>query len=50
MAIVGYDASSGDLYLDDPLYGASTIPYTSFTSLYRGSGRWDYTYYTEAAT
>ena len=50
MAIVGYDGSSGDVYLDDPLYGASTVPFTSFTSLYRGSGRWDYTYYTEAAT
>jgi hypothetical protein len=47
MAIVGYDDTNGDVYLDDPLYGASTVPYTSFVSSYRGSGDWDYTYHTQ---
>lgn len=47
VAISGYDRSEGDVFIEDSLYGPATIPFPDFVSSYRGSGRWDYTYYTQ---
>lgn len=47
VAISGYNWSTGDVFIEDPLYGRATIPFSTFVSTYRGSGRWDYTYYTQ---
>lgn len=34
------------LYIQDPFYGQSIIPYNSFRMAYQGAGRWMSTYYT----
>ncbi len=47
VAISGYDWNTGDVLVEDPLYGQYTVPYQTFVSSYRGSGSWDYTYYTQ---
>jgi hypothetical protein len=47
VAVSGYDSNTDDVLIDDPLYGRSTVPYISFVSAYRGSGSWDFTYYTQ---
>lgn len=48
VALAGYDWSTDDLLVDDPLYGRQTVPYSTFVAAYRGAGSWDYTYYTQA--
>lgn len=48
VAISGYDASVGDVYVADPLSGpngTTSIPYSSFVT--SSSGSWDYTYLTQ---
>lgn len=47
VAISGYDWTIGDVFVEDPLYGPWAGPYSTFISSYRGSGQWDYTYYTQ---
>jgi Peptidase_C39 like family len=47
VAISGYDDSNQDLFVEDPLYGKRPEPYATFVNSYRGSGTWDYTYYTQ---
>jgi len=47
VAISGYDSLTADLYIDDPLYGSATVPYSTFLNSYRGSGQWDFSYYTQ---
>lgn len=47
VAIAGYDWSTDDLVIDDPLYARSTTPYTVFVSSYLGRGNWAYTYLTQ---
>lgn len=34
------------LYIEDPYYGQSFIPYNTFRMAYQGSGQWTSTYYT----
>ena len=47
VAISGYDWNSGDVFVEDPFYGSHAVPLATFISSYRGSGTWDYTYYTQ---
>ena len=44
-AIIGYDADNGDVDICDCI-GNQTLPYQTFLTAYRGSGRWDWTYQT----
>ncbi len=48
VAIYGYQEYGGQQYLmiDDPIYGKSTMTYATFQTLYRNSGTWTHTYYT----
>jgi hypothetical protein len=48
VAIVGYDTSTGDVFVADPLYGSDIVPYEIFVTSYNGTGTWDYTYLTKA--
>jgi hypothetical protein len=34
------------LYIQDPAYGQSFIPYNSFRMAYQGAGQWTFTFYT----
>jgi len=48
LAIHGYlvDAQGVQyLYVDDPIYGKSVVPYGIFRKSYRGSGAWTHTYF-----
>lgn len=49
LCIIGYAVISGTnyVYLDDPIYGASCVTLSSFTTNYRGSGTWTHTYLTK---
>lgn len=48
VAIYGYQDYGGIHYLmvDDPIYGKSTMTFATFQTLYRNSGTWTHTYYT----
>ncbi|MCW5644782.1 MAG: C39 family peptidase [Rhodoferax sp.] len=50
VAVSGYDWSTDDVIVDDPLYGPgpARVPYNTFVNSYRGSGTWDYSYHTQA--
>lgn len=47
VAVTGYDWNTDDVVIDDPLYGQQTVPFDTFVSSYRGTGSWDFTYYTQ---
>jgi hypothetical protein len=49
VALTGYDPSTDDVVVDDPLYGSDTMPYDEFAFRYHGGlGRWDFTYFTKS--
>jgi hypothetical protein len=50
VTVSGYDWSTDDVIVDDPLYGPgpARVPYNTFVSSYRGAGCWDYSYHTHA--
>ncbi len=48
MVISGYSTLSNTLTIRDPIYGTSTIAFSTFQSSYQGSGKWTHTYYTRA--
>lgn len=47
VAVSGYDWNTDDVIIEDPLYGPQTVPFHTFVSSYRGTGSWDFTYYTQ---
>jgi hypothetical protein len=47
VAISGYDAATGDVFVVDPLGTSVSLPFGTFVSSYQGSGGWDYTYNTQ---
>jgi len=47
VAISGYNRGTDDVFIEDPLYGEDSVPFSEFVSSYRGSGSWDFTYYTQ---
>ena len=57
MAITGFQSpiwrsdspatSAYYIYLQDPIYGSSSMLYTDFPSKYQGGGTWTYTYLTQ---
>ncbi|WP_371128880.1 papain-like cysteine protease family protein [Nitrosospira sp. Nsp1] len=50
VTVSGYDWSTDDVIVDDPLYGPdpARVPYNTFVNSYRGSGTWDWSYHTQA--
>jgi hypothetical protein len=50
VTVSGYDSTTNDVIVNDPLYGPdpAPIPYHTFVTSYRGSGRWDYSHHTQA--
>jgi len=49
VVIFGYDDSTPTNYVvvADPIWGVSQIPYSVFSSSYRGNGTWTHSYYTQ---
>jgi hypothetical protein len=47
VAVSGYDWSTDDVFVNDPLYGSDTVPFDKFATSYRDSGTWDFTYHTQ---
>lgn len=50
VTVSGYDWSTDDVIVNDPLYGPgpARVPYNTFVGSYRGAGYWDYSYHTQA--
>ena len=47
VAIRGYHSSAQSLDVEDPWYGPSQVPYSTFCSSYLGSGTWTDSYFTQ---
>jgi hypothetical protein len=47
VSITGYSSSAATDYVtvDDPIYGHSTLPYSTFCTNYQGSGSWTHSYW-----
>jgi Papain-like cysteine protease AvrRpt2 len=45
--IYGYDDAIGYVFVGDPIFGITKIPYASFLSHYQGDGQWTDSYFTE---
>ena len=51
LAMTGYsypdnDPSDVTVYLEDSIYGNTSMPFTDFPAHYHGGGTWTHTYYT----